>query len=988
MPPSPSARGRLRFVLAWALALPFLGAGGAGGSLRADGEPPADERQENIALNVERGWKAFQTGNHDEALARMQRLAELDPAHTLPPYLTARVKERVGAYDEALTLAAAAHQKHPDDRALEALRFNLLLARGRVEEAETLARALLGERPDDLVARTVLGATLEERGRRDEALAAYRAVLEAYPKGEPKNEELPFVSRAAIRVTWLSPKPEEDLLPQALTLLGRRVQAEPANHDLVLQYANVWVEDRGPKGQSTAGKYFRQALKENEELAEARVGLARVALVFYQQDQATKFLVRALETNPRLVPALRLLAAIHVGDGDYVQADQLLERALAVNPSDKETRAVKAARLWITGDKAGFDALAKEVLAYDPTYGRLWVTVSDLVGERQRRYDVAADLAAKAVAVDPADAVAYVTLGEALMNLGRTDEARVAFETAVQKSKEYRDVKRDNWLEALGWMKPFAVAETPRLKVRMAPSEAAVLEPYLLPLLDEAWDVLTKKYGYDLTPVVHVDAFHRMDDFSVRSVGVPGLPALGVCFGKVITLLGPTAQPVGAFSWSRTAWHEFAHVVTLGLSQGQVPRWLTEGLSVYEEESRRPRWGRDMDQDLFDRWSNGRLLTMAKINSAFRGPDILFAYYQGGLIAQHLTASRGFEVIPQMLREFAKDRTTEQVFRDVLKQELKDYDAAFAAFVGRRVGGYRLVPHWDEESVAGFQARVKADPKDVEAWVRLGWAHLQRRRDVDAGGALAKALALAPERPDVMLLEGRLAQGTKRLDLAESHYRRFLATGADDLDVRLFLAARALADGRDTRQAVEHLEAAKVCFPRYLAKDSPHLQLARLYRGEGKMEAAIAELEAFGAIAAEDFGVRKELLAWYQEKGDAAQVARLCEEMTDISPFGANRGQPPLLTLHRTWAEALQTLGKPELALRERRVQVALVSSLPEEERVAQGEVDDRLALGRMLLDLGRRDEALEQATAALRLVPGHLGARVLQQEASGTGAR
>jgi tetratricopeptide (TPR) repeat protein len=942
-----------------------------------------EERAERIALQVERGSKAFQSGNHDEVLARMKRLAELDPEHTLPPYLTARVHERRGEYAEALALVAPAHERRPDDRGLESLRFDLLLDLGRTSDAEVLARKALAERPDDLVARTVLGAVLEEHGKRKEALEAYDEVVNAYQRVTPQTVELPFVARAAIRATWLSPNPADDMLPDALTLLAQRVKAEPSNQDLLMQYASVWLEDRGRNGQATANKYFRQALKENEELAEARVGIARVALVFYQQDQAIKQLERALTTNPRLVPALTLLAQIHVSNGDYDKADELLGRALAVNPGSKEARSVKAARLYIAGRTPEFNDLTARILADDPGYGRLWLMVSDLVGERQRRYDKAAELAQKALETDPTDAVAYTTLGEALMNLGRTDEAEKAFLAGVDKSKRYRDVKRDNWIEALQAMRGFVVVETPRFKVRMAPREAKVFEPYLMPLLEEAWNTLAPKYGLDLTPVVHVDAFHRADDFSVRSVGVPGLPALGVCFGKVITLLGPTSRPLGSFSWSRTAWHEFAHVVTLGVSEGQVPRWLTEGLSVYEEQARRPRWGRDMEKDLFDRWKNGRLLKMERINAAFRGPDIMFAYYQGGLIAEHLTASHGFEVIPAMLRRFAADKTTAEVFRDVLKLELKDYDAAFEAFVAKKVGGYKMVPTWDDASMEAFQARVKAEPGDALAWARLGQAHLQRGVEVDAAGALAKALALDPMLPDVILLEAGLAQRGRRADQVESHYRRLLKQGSDDLGARLFLAKRALEKGENTEEAVEHLEAAKACFPRYLAKDSPHLQLARLYRAGQKPDLAAAELEAFASIAAEDVGVRRELLSWYRQQDDAAQIARVCEEIVDVSPFGAEHDKPPDLQLHRVYAEALLKLGRKEEALRERRVQVALLGTLKEEERVPSGEPDDRLALGRLLLELGHAEAALEQAAALLRLVPEHVAGRVLQQEAA-----
>lgn len=953
------------------------------------GEDGADEeRTERIALQVERGTKAFQSGNHDEVRARMKRLAELDPAHPLPALLLARVAERTGAYEEGLALVVPAHEARREDRSLAALRLDLLLELGRLDEAEALARSLLASTPTHLVARTVLGRVLEERGRRKEALEAYDAVVAAYAKVDVQAAELPFVAAAAIRATWLSPNPADDMLPDALRLLGERVKAEPGDLDLLLQYASVWLEDRGKNGQSTARKYFTQALKENEELADARVGLARVALVFYQQDQALQQLDRALQSNARHVPALALLASVHVGNGDYEKAEALLARALAVNPSSKEARAVRVALLTITGKAAEAAELAARVLADDPSYGRLWLVVSDLVGERQRRYDRAADWARKALEVDPQDALCYVTLGEALMNLGQTDEARKAFQEAVSRSKRYSDVKRDNWLESLDAMERFTRVQTPRLRVRMAPSEAKVFEPYLVPLLEEAWDTLTRKYGLELTPVVHVDAFHRMDDFSVRSVGVPGLPALGVCFGKVITLLGPTSRPLGSFSWSRTAWHEFAHVVTLGVSEGQVPRWLTEGLSVYEEQARRPRWGRDMDRELYDRWRNGRLLRMDRINAAFRGPDILFAYYQGGLIAEHLAETRGFQVIPAMLRMFARDKTTAEVFREVLKTELKDYDAEFEAFVARRVGAWRMVPRWDDASLAAWRERVKQAPQDALAWARLGHAHAQRGVEVDAAAALGKARALAPAEPEVLLLEALLARRGKRLDIAQAAFERLLAGGGDDLEARLFLAARALEKPETAAQAVAHLEAAKRCFPRYLAKDSPYLQLASLYRAEQRLAQSIAELEAFAAIAAEDMTVRRELLAWYKQQGDHAGVARVCEEMVDVSPFGADRGEPPDLGLHRSYAEALEALGRRAEALRERRVQVWLLESLPEAARREAGEVQDRLLLGQALLAEGRREEAREQAAAILRLEPGHVGARVLQQEAADAAGR
>ena len=85
--------------------------------------PEEEERLEAIDINTKRGVKAFRTGNHEEVLARMKRLAKYDPENPLPLYLTGRVYERTGEYQKALDVATAAATAHPDDRRIEALRF-------------------------------------------------------------------------------------------------------------------------------------------------------------------------------------------------------------------------------------------------------------------------------------------------------------------------------------------------------------------------------------------------------------------------------------------------------------------------------------------------------------------------------------------------------------------------------------------------------------------------------------------------------------------------------------------------------------------------------------------------------------------------------------------------------------------------------------------------------------------------------------------------
>ena len=85
-----------------------------------------------------------------------------------------------------------------------------------------------------------------------------------------------------------------------------------------------------------------------------------------------------------------------------------------------------------------------------------------------------------------------------------------------------------------------------------------------------------------------------------------GFTALGACFGPFITLVSPGDVDVRQqdFMWEATVWHEYTHVLTLALSRNRVPRWLTEGFSVYEERQKNRAWERGMDRELLDAFHN------------------------------------------------------------------------------------------------------------------------------------------------------------------------------------------------------------------------------------------------------------------------------------------------------------------------------------------------------------------------------------------------
>src|SRR5204862_7090884 len=134
-----------------------------------------------------------------------------------------------------------------------------------------------------------------------------------------------------------------------------------------------------------------------------------------------------------------------------------------------------------------------------------------------------------------------------------------------------------------------------------------------------------------------VEMFPKHDHFAVRTAGLPGMiGALGACFGRVVTLDSPRARP-GEFQWEATLWHELAHVITLQMSNQRLPRWLSEGISEYEEKRTRPEWGREMDVEFAGMLNRGETLKLKDLNAAFTNPrTISLAYFQASLLVEDI----------------------------------------------------------------------------------------------------------------------------------------------------------------------------------------------------------------------------------------------------------------------------------------------------------------------------------------------------------------
>jgi tetratricopeptide (TPR) repeat protein len=403
-----------------------------------------------------------------------------------------------------------------------------------------------------------------------------------------------------------------------------------------------------------AAKTFTEALKQIPDDPDLLFGLARS----YQPNARPKMLElvqSALAVNEHHVPSLLLLVD-HVVDAEqYEQADELLTRALKVNPWHPEAWAYRAVLAHLRNDTTA----ETEARANGLKFWRANPQVDHLIGRKlsqKYRFAEGAGFQRQALAFDADYLPAKMQLAEDLLRLG-DDEGWKLAETVHQH--DAYDVTAYNLVTLQSTMRKFAAVTNEHFVIRMSEHEAALYGERALTLLETARTRLTEKYGVKLESPTYIEIFPEQKDFGVRTFGMPHNPGfLGVCFGRVVTANSPASQGGNPSNWEAVLWHEFAHVVTLQMTKNKMPRWLSEGISVYEELQANPAWGQAMNPRYREMVLGEDLTPVSELSSVFMNAKtdlhVQFAYYQSALVVEYLVGKFGFDKLKAILRDLAE----------------------------------------------------------------------------------------------------------------------------------------------------------------------------------------------------------------------------------------------------------------------------------------------------------------------------------------------
>jgi cellulose synthase operon protein C len=841
---------------------------------------------------------ALRLGRYDEAIRALQSVPRTDDQWTQVQRMLARALATVGRYDDAERTARAATSA-PMGRELWVPLGDILMARGKRAEAESAyVQAVRTGASDTLTARVELAALKYDRGERQEAFREFDTFIDIYNQYQSSlsADDLVAVGRAV----WYLGARDPQLFKDALRAFDRAVLLDRFSQDTRVLLGELFLQKYN---RADAQASFQQVLWENPSHPRALVGEA-LRRDYDGQPGADSLVRMALAVNPSFVPAILFRAGKAIDIEDWPSAQRELDRALAINPTDREALAMNAGVAFMQGDTRAYEERRQRVLAAYPGDSRFFVTMAELAS-RVRQYGQAADLARQGTQADSLGWDAWAHLGNNLLRLGDIADGRSALERAFAGDPYSIWVK--NTLDLLDTFENYETIRTPRFELMIEKSEAPIMGVYLGDLAERAYETFSKKYGYEPPRRIRMEVYRSHADFSVRTVGLAGLGALGVSFGTTLAFDSPAARDAGPFNWGSTVWHELAHTFTLGVTDHRIPRWLSEGISVYEEHQARTGWGFNVTAPFLVAFREGKLVPVSRMNDGFMRPaypqQVQFSYYQAGLVVAMIARDHGEPALARMLAEYRAGRSTDEVFRRVLDTDMRAFDRKFDDYLRQRFARQvaALAPdstQWDVMApVPELMQRAARARGSYLAQLAAGRILVERGAIDSAIVVLERARQLFPENvqrdgPYPALISIHLERGdTARV---VPLLRELVRQGDSDYEAHLALS-RLLEKAGDVAGAADALDRAMYINPFSIAE---HQRLAELWGKAGDKAGVIRERRAVVALSPVDKAEALYRLALaYDDAGDAANARRTVVRSLEEAP-NFQGAQELLLRLH------------------------------------------------------------------------------------------
>jgi predicted Zn-dependent protease len=868
----------------------------------------------------------------------------------------ARVYLETGRADKAVQTAQAAAKGKDKAAALTLVGEAQRLA-GQLPAAEKSLKAAVAAAPKHYRALAYLGLVYHEQGKLADAKTTFDVFYDDYRDDKIKKSNAEHLTYVAMACRYTQN------FRDASDTFRDAVQADPKQIEAYIQWAEISLEKYEA---GYAEKHYADALKINPHRAEALIGMAQVKLEQSNEvDGALKLLDKAEKVSPGHLDAAALRAQILIDAEQNAQAEALLAAALKRNPSHLGALTMMGASLLLRDDLAGFERMRAKVLGINPRYTQFFRDVVSLA-VRHHRYAEAIELSKRAIKIDPEDYYSLADLGQNYLRMGDDANGLKHLQEAWKGDKF--NVRNYNLLNLFEQdiAKSYVFTASPHFQLRVPKDDVALVRRTIVPVLERAHALYVKKYRFTPKGPIVVELFRDPQQYAVRTVGLPGLAATAVCFGRVITATSPL---LGQYNWGQVLWHELNHIFTIQMSRSRVPRWLTEGLAEMEPVLQRAEWKRENDFDIYKALRAGKLKGLAAMNTAFTQAkslqDMVVAYHHGAMMVVYLVKQLGLDKVAGTLAGYAKGKRTENLLPALTGVPLAELDKRFRDSEAKRLAHYGRNWTVDFDLYGDLEARQRAAtarPADQAAQADLATALLVAGKLKEADAQAQKVLAADARSKLALYVVAQAALAQRDKPRAEAHFRRLIAAGGDGYEARLALGQLAIAKN-DLRAAATELGAAKSFDPE---RGQPYALLGRAYEKANNVDGLIAELKGLAAIDQQSFTIVAKLVDLLAKKKDYPGVRTYGEMAYYINPAAVR--------LHSLLAEAYSAAAPtPQLDKAVWHLETAL---LTKPERPAE------LYVQLAKVHLQRKDtrRAKEAAAQALKADPGNAEAKALMK--------
>lgn len=656
------------------------------------------------------------------------------------------------------------------------------------------------------------------------------------------------------------------------------VAEQPGNPHIRARWGRLFLSTHQP---SQAVPLFEEALQLDADYVHAQTGLIAALLSSESGNEARRLLVQLGQEHPNDVEILLLLARLSLETRNVDDADKLLDRAL------DSAAAQNMAPLDIYALKASADLLRDEdssewvdkALAYSPAFGDIYFIPVHyhLINYRYRE---SVDLLRKAVEVQPTHWSAHSQLGINLLRLNDIAGAKRHLEIAY--TGDPFDTATVNTLRLLDTLEEFRDIETEAtyslanssneasapVVMRLHRDEAKYLSPYVEELTRKAVRTFSERYNFALKEPLIVELFPNHDDFAVRTVSTPGVGLLGVTFGYLLAMDSPSGRPPGDFHWGSTLWHELAHVFTIEASDHRMPRWFTEGVSVYEEWKTGPLRGRHIPVDVLQAIREKKLLPVAELDNGFVRPvypnQVTVSYMQAGLICEMISEYWGHDKLIGLLEEYNKRQDTRQAVQTILGFSTEHLDSQLDEFIDEKLG--HVINNFDEWREILTSMHQASQPSTIIA--------LANQANDIFPEYVGKGTAYIP------LHDAYVSLGKN--DDAIAALETWFENGGYQPDMLHQLAHRLRDQGR-TDAATRVLESINWVHPNSI---DLHERLGNDYLAAGRHEDALREFQSLLGLQPHDKSVVYLAIARsYQHLGNKKLARRNVLQALEVAPF-------------------------------------------------------------------------------------------------------